>query len=710
MIKFYESLCEKRNDSKELQTCVKNVVAKLEHADAADRPGLLLGKIQAGKTNAFLGIIAKAFDHDYGIAIVLTKGTKTLAQQTVKRISRDFSDFIAQDHVFVFDIKTAPDELTRAELKRKLVIVSKKEVHNLDRIHKFFANKKYSTMLDRRVLIVDDEADMTSIRFTRKKGEEDYDQGSIAREMDKLRRDLKRVSFLQVTATPYALYLQPENYEQGSGTEIFQPKRPAFTELLPIHDAYVGGDDYFGGHAATDPRYYLFVEVKEEEQNALRTGDGRGIRQDRLWTSVNIAALRRSLVTFLLAVVVRRWQQEKANQQLQKYAMVMHNDTHRAAHGWQQLVTKNLREAFEEAAEKDDPRLRAMVKDAYSDLSRSVTADGGKMPALEYAYDAVEALISDGELNIQCVNSDVQLEPILDPDTAELKLRTQANLFIGGSILDRGITIKNLIAFYYGRNPKKMQADTVLQHSRMYGARDRRDLAVTRFYTSRPVYDKLSQINGVEVALRQAFENGAHESGVVFIQNDASKGIVPCSPSKVSLSDVVAMKGNDFLLPSGFDTDFAGRLAKCVSKIDGMIPKDCVDTDRFKEVPIELALAIIETIRPSIVFPEGAEFDWDAMISIFRYQASKTANHVLLIASTDRTLSKSASGDKSGTSVVGAKLRDIVRNPSRKLPALILLRQIAGPGLKWKAGPFWWPIIASPAQSLPCLFASKVAV
>jgi len=58
--------------------------------------------------------------------------------------------------------------------------------------------------------------------------------------------------------------------------------------------------------------------------------------------------------------------------------------------------------------------------------------------------------------------------------------------------------IPNLIAFYYGRNPRTMQADTVLQHSRMYGNRDRRDLAVTRFYTSRDVYDRLYTINDFE--------------------------------------------------------------------------------------------------------------------------------------------------------------------------------------------------------------------
>ena len=94
---------------------------------------------------------------------------------------------------------------------------------------------------------------------------------------------------------------------------------------------------------------------------------------------------------------------------------------------------------------------------------------------------------------------------------------------MGGNILDRGITIPNLISFYYGRNPKTMQADTVLQHSRMYGNRERRDLAVTRFYTSRAVYDRLYTINTLEGSpLRNAFETGAHDAGVVFIQSDAA--------------------------------------------------------------------------------------------------------------------------------------------------------------------------------------------
>jgi hypothetical protein len=139
-------------------------------------------------------------------------------------------------------------------------------------------------------------------------------------------------------------------------------------------------------------------------------------------------------------------------------------------------------------------------------------------------------------------------------ERAELRLRTPFNIFVGGSILDRGITIPYLIAFYYGRNPRTMQADTVLQHSRMYGNRDRRDLAVTRFYTSRDVYDRLYTINEFENTLRGAFESGAHEQGVVFIQADAANRVRPCAPNKVLVSNVVAVRPAGMYLPTGFQT------------------------------------------------------------------------------------------------------------------------------------------------------------
>lgn len=42
-----------------------SVVDQLDTADDPNRPGMLLGKIQSGKTRAFLGVIARAFDRGY---------------------------------------------------------------------------------------------------------------------------------------------------------------------------------------------------------------------------------------------------------------------------------------------------------------------------------------------------------------------------------------------------------------------------------------------------------------------------------------------------------------------------------------------------------------------------------------------------------------------------------------------------------------------
>ena len=243
---FYSRLKGYRNDDEALSRCISKVVEKLEQNNTSDsRPGMLLGKIQSGKTRAFVGAIAQAFDRGVDIALVLTKGTKTLSAQTVSRLSDDFAEFIDEDEVLVLDIMKLPGKLTRSELGRKIVIVAKKQSRNLERLLEFMQTN--DALQNRKILIVDDEADLAGVRFVSKRDEGTIDQGKIASQIDALRNLAQGISFLQVTATPYSLYLQPEGYDEANTglNYIFKPKRPAFTELLPIHSGYVGGDDYF---------------------------------------------------------------------------------------------------------------------------------------------------------------------------------------------------------------------------------------------------------------------------------------------------------------------------------------------------------------------------------------------------------------------------------------------------------------------------------
>src|SRR5262249_13667985 len=83
---FYDQLAAIRGDPPELREKVEEVVDKLrKQATSTRRPGILLGHVQGGKTRAFLGVVARAFDAGYDVAVVLTKGTKSLAEQTLSR-------------------------------------------------------------------------------------------------------------------------------------------------------------------------------------------------------------------------------------------------------------------------------------------------------------------------------------------------------------------------------------------------------------------------------------------------------------------------------------------------------------------------------------------------------------------------------------------------------------------------------------------------
>lgn len=706
---YYSRLRSYRNDDDKLAACIESIVDQLETAGTSDsKPGMLLGKIQSGKTRGFVGVIAKAFDRGYDIALVLTKGTKTLSAQTVRRLSSDFEEFIDDDEFLVLDIMNLPGKLTRSELRRKIVIVAKKQAKNLERLIAFMQN--HDGLQNRKVLIVDDEADLASVRFVKKKGAATISQGTIADQIDVLREMSEGVAFLQVTATPYSLYLQPEGYDETASGEsyVFKPKRPAFTELLPIHAGYVGGDHYFGSFNDDDPRCKLFVEVSEQEQNALRKQDKRRINHNNVLESDNAEGLRRAITTFVVAVGIRQWQQREAGLRPKKYAMVIHNDIQRAAHSWQDQVIDWIFAAIVDAAENEPARLKPLFDDAYDDLYASVTADGGRMPPRDEAFDAfIDALQCD-DVVVEKVNSDGDVMALLDAN-AELKLRTPYNIWVGGNILDRGITIPNLIAFYYGRNPRTMQADTVLQHSRMYGNRDLRDLAVTRFYTSQAVYDRLYKINSLENALRKAFESGAHDAGVVFIQTDAAKRIRPCAPNKIVLSDVVAVSPSDLLLPTDFQTKGGKAMASVQAKLDTLIKPDWRDAGAFVEVDRDTAFAIIDAIEGSMEF-DSVDFEWHAMRSLIQYYAETTGDgNILLWAETGRKLSKTGSGDKSGRSILGTALRRQVLDEPRTKPALILLQQEGGRDLGWTAHRFWWPIFAPPTDAEPCVFATKVA-
>jgi len=709
---FYDQLASKRGDPPELREKVEEVLEKLQtEATSTKRPGILLGRVQSGKTRAFLGVIARAFDRGYDVAVILTKGTKSLAEQTLSRVKEDFREFIAADQVEVLDILHVPD-LTPYELNRKLIFVVKKEDDNLRHLLSLF-QERYTELRNKSVLIIDDEADLASVSFRKTNGISSA--GVISQQIDQLRESVTRSAFLQVTATPYALYLQPDEEIVINGNSLFTPKRPAFTILLPTHSKYTGGDEYFEKSTDTDsPAFYFYREVPLAERDALKKEDRRRLQIDRILTDRNAAVLRDAVVTFLVGGAIRRLQQRAAGQWPQKYSFLFHTEQSRSSHEWQERVAMAIRDSLVDQARADSPLFNELLRAAYIDLQRSIELEGVSLPKLDDVKKAVVDSLESGQLMITKVNSDKDIKQLL-ADDGQLKLRTPFNMFIGGQILDRGITISNLIGFYYGRNPNRFQQDTVLQHSRMYGARSTADLSVTRFYAPQHVYQVMKRIHEFDAALREAFESGAHDGGVYFIQKDASNRLIPCSPNKLLFSDVVSIRPGRRLVMSGFQTVYKSHGAKNLAALDAWIEKLIGSAKEPVLIDVVDAVGLLKLAYANLEFDDATNDDREAHIAALEHLARTckkpaTKGRVWLLIAKDRDVARYREEGRFSNAPDTKQQKDLARTNAEDTPVLMLLRQSGDEAKGWRGLPFWWPVIVTPKSGITAVFATDQAV
>lgn len=712
--RFYSELRKKKGYNISTRNCIEETVRKLlNNRTTNENPGMLLGKIQSGKTRTFIGVTALGFDNGYDVTVVLTKGTKALAQQTYQRLKKDFSDLIEEDQVQIFDIMNLPDNLTRYELDQKLIFIVKKEKNNLTRLYRALF-ETYPELAKKKILIIDDEADFASVGF-RKTDKEIYEMNTIAKLIDDLRQNLQESDFLQVTATPYSLYLQPNESITLSGF-TFKPVKPAFTVLVPVGSGYIGGDYYFKESEDDDTvAFYLHEEIKEDELEILKKPDRRRFKIEDALTSNRITSLRDAMIKFIVGGVIRRLQHKNARQKQKKYSFIIHTEQSKAAHQWQEEIVIELKAQLFNAMNEEPIYFQGLMKKSYDQFVPSLSKLKCYIPQFDDVNYFVREALKNDHIMITKVNSEQDVNQLLD-ESGQLKLRVPLNIFIGGQILDRGITIGNLIGFYYGRNPNQFQQDTVLQHSRMFGYRPIEDLALTRFYTTANIYDVMRRIHEVDTSLRIAIENTSNDS-VVFIQKDLANQIVPCSPNKILLSKVTALKPHKRLLPIGFQTGPKTRIQKTVTLIDEKVNRIIGNEEKEpKLISLDDAIDIIKSINETYDKYKGLKWDVDAFLASIEHLSKnipeKDKGKVWLIVRNDRNISRIR--EKSG------KFEDAPDTPKGKdselriakqigieHPVLILLRQNGLVEKGWRGTPFWWPVLVTPEQTPPVLFASE---
>lgn len=390
---------------------IRRVVKGFSHRDRVN--GLLFGEVQSGKTSHTFGILAATADEDEGFRtfVYLSTDNVSLQEQTLIRGIQDLSE--------TFDIIGESDELRfkHSKVSRPCLIVLKKNVRVLE---KWLQILKVSDRVTRGPLfIVDDEGDAASPNT---KVNVD-DESEIYKKIQAMRELGTSSVFLQVTATPQALFLQQQD----------QGLRPEFIQYFEPGQDYLGGDFYF---SKVDTARNIIIEEDDLDRSleAASTAEPGG--------------LQKCLMTFLVTSTIF-----KLRGDLTANALVhpsVNTGKHHEIAKLARLFYGNFRENLH------TPENVAFLRSTLDDLNRTLEKN-------ILFSEVFESLENDPvEIQVKVMNSS-------EHSDKERDFSKGFNLIVGGNTLGRGVTFPKLQTVYYTRQAKVPQADTFWQHARMFG-------------------------------------------------------------------------------------------------------------------------------------------------------------------------------------------------------------------------------------------------
>lgn len=436
--------------------------------------GIVIGKVQSGKTSNFISVLALAFDNGYDIAIVLGGNTLDLLKQNASRITSSFN--VDSEKLTVLKTNDNKSLINPARIKdflengHKVIIVGLKHNKHIDQIAEIFDN---SFLSEKSVLIVDDEGDQATLNTKAYRNSISKTYGSVLN----LKNKLKSHCFLSVTATPQANIL----------IETFDQLSPDFGELVYPGDGYCGLQEFHGEDC--DKHIY---EIPSSEPNLL---DGPGVP----------TTIYSAMAMFFVGNAIRHSRGDMGN-----HAMLIHPSQKKYDH---RIVEAKIQAILDEWKSKAKTRLAGKRDISYQSLRKQL-------------INAYDSFLRDG---VACVPFD-DLEntilqrikacsPVLvcnsDENASENSKHYKTNIFVGGNLVERGITIKGLAVTYITRRAKgKSNVDNTEQRARWFGYKAHY-LDVCRVFTTKDIKDDFSSILEHDEDMWASIER-ARERGIPF--------------------------------------------------------------------------------------------------------------------------------------------------------------------------------------------------
>ncbi|RKZ51487.1 MAG: hypothetical protein DRR08_29230 [Candidatus Parabeggiatoa sp. nov. 2] len=605
--------------------------------------GLIYGHIQSGKTAVILTTMALAADNGYKNFVVMTTNLNDIYDQTLDRIKS------ALDNFQVFGKKQLKEPFTiRQELPSVLVVPKHRPtlVRVLDRVHQL-------SWEHGSVMIIDDEADQASLDTNI--NDLDKPKSAINQAIVNLRDFFNSHDYLQTTATPQSLLLQEKK-------SAFKPDFVVTT---------IEGTGYVGGQ-------YFFSD-EENRSNHLCIVPDRDIT--RLTTSRQLPdSVKESILVFLLGAAILRLRGQK-----KKYTYLLHTSHKQVDHAIEKIAVdrfiSELKPQFKAVTKKLPHQLRELLENAYTELQRS------SVPSFQEVLTEVgKRIISTDILTINASSK----EPFKPPTRKH-------TIYVGGTRLGRGVTIKNLLVTCYGRDALNPQMDTVLQHARMYGYRQN-ELAAIRIYLPQALAARFCDIHRIDNSMREMCQSEHKAIRAIALTENVRRLTRPNVLNRNTVNLHTYLGGRQYFphLPISSPDELGNQTKELDEILSQYKPREIYD------VTIDDILQILSFKFATPSYSDSWEDELiSEALSFLKNMDEYGDRATLVIVNRKADIYKSESRDFREIAAILPQSTKIMFKVQPNCPALFMTRLNGkklpdSPAQSWHDEPFWIPVVQFP--------------
>lgn len=450
---------------------------------------LLVGKVQSGKTANLEMYTALAFDHGYNVLVIYGGYDKSLLDQTTKRFTKTFGAndvdsnvpviFTTDDSAQLSDIDDYAIE-EYFEENKPIIFVSMKRPIAMEKINTVLSQLDKTKF---KAFVIDDEGDQASLNTAKDKI---ADSSATYNEILKMKEVLNNPMYLSVTATPHANIFLNE----------WSALRPDSICLIHPGSGYNGAATYH-----LDENEIIQI-VSDKEQEELTAGE----MPASLWDAIRY---------FIVASAIKY--KRVANRKKRDSDMIIHAFREVIHHSRMYTAIDFFIKAMQDSFKYNDECMVAYL----AELKTSYEKYASEEIKQSYPFES----LTDGIIDV-IRKTKVVLKNARGKDTqGKNKIKTHL-IYIGGDLLQRGLTFPNLITTYFTRWASGGgNMDTNLQRARWFGYRGKY-IDLCKIFTTETIAQEFTRLAEIEEDLWEQFaevEEGELNIDDILIRADDTK-------------------------------------------------------------------------------------------------------------------------------------------------------------------------------------------